>query len=382
MAFWHPSNGERCTRRPVSRNTRSGAVVKHAVLFLCLALQDVSPEGAQHMQSGVEAHKQGRFDVAIAEFRKATETDPNLAEAFLNLGEELMQIRNNSAAITPLKRALELRPDLDAAHLQLGYALLSLGYATEAIPHLERVHALEALGIAQIETGQYQEAIANLSAALVKRPGDQGLLYYLGRASGLLSKRAIDTLLEAYPDSARAHQAMGENYLVLRQMPQAESEFGEALRQRPEIPGLHLELGLVYAGAARWDKAEEEFRTETKMQPGNAEAAYRLGAALLQEGKAHEARQELARADQLKPDMPETLYSLGKAASLDSNLAAAEKAWTRVIELEKESSLAAQAHFGLANLYRKQGNAAKAQHEMQEYQKLQGKVLKTQNPPK
>src|SRR5205085_11832030 len=109
--------------------------------------------------------------------------------------------------------------------------------------------------------------------------------YYLGRASGLFSKRAIDTLLEAYPDSARSHQAMAENYFVLRQMPQAEADFREALRQRPDIPGLHLELGLVYAGAAQWEKAEEEFRTETKLQPGNAEASYRLGAALLQQAK-------------------------------------------------------------------------------------------------
>src|SRR5260370_41775106 len=121
---------------------------------------------------------------------------------------------------------------------------------------------------------------------------------------------------------------MGENYFVLRQMPQAAAEFGEALHQRPEIPGLHLELGLVYAGAARWDKAEEEFRVETKMQPGNAEAAYRLGAALLQQAKAHEASRELERADLLKPDMPETLYSLSKAASLDCKPPAAEKAWT------------------------------------------------------
>ena len=158
------------------------------------------------MQAGVEAHKQGNFDLAIAEFRKATETDPNMAEAFLDLGEELMQTHDYGGAIPPFKRALELNSNLDAAHLQLGYALLSQGYAAEAIPHLERVNALEALGIAQIDTGQYQEAVANLSAALVKRPGDQDLLYYLGRASGLLSKRAIDALLEAYPDSARAHQ--------------------------------------------------------------------------------------------------------------------------------------------------------------------------------
>ena len=356
--------------------------MKHAILFLCLALQGVSPEGAQHMQAGVEAHKQGRFDLAIAEFRKVTETDPNLAEAFLNLGAELMQIRDNGTAVAPLKRALELRPDLDAAHLQLGYALLSLGYAAEAIPHLERVHALEALGIAQIETGQYQEAVANLSDALVKRPNDPDLLYYLGRAGGLLSKRAIDTLLSVYPDSARSHQAMGENYFVLRQMPQAEQEYREALRQRPDIPGLQLELGLVYAGAAQWSKAEEAFRAEVKRQPASAEAAYRLGDALLKQGKVREARSELERADKLQPGMPETLYSLGKAASLDGDLALAEKSWTRVIALEKETSLAAQAHFGLAALYRKQGKTAEWQREMQEFKRLQNIIEPFRSEPK
>ena len=346
------------------------------VLFLCLTLtqQGVSPAGIQHMQAGVEAHKQGKFDVAIQEFRKATDSDPTLPEAFLDLGEVLQETHDYPGAVNALKRALELNPDLDEAHLQLGYALLQQGYAEEAIPHLERVHALAALGIAQIEAGRYEAAVANLSAALAEHPGNPDLLFYLGRAGGLLSKRSIDTLESVYPDSARAHQAMGENYYVVRQYPQAEKEYNEALRQRPDLPEVHLELGLVYTGAAQLSKAEDEFRTETKLQPGNAEAAYRLGATLLQDGKAHEAVEELKRSNGLKPDMPETLYSLGKAASLDGDTATAEKSWLRVVELEKDTSLAAQSHFGLATLYRKQGKAAQAQHEMQEFQKLQGKI--------
>ena len=351
----------------------------HGVIILCLALQSVSPEGAKHMQAGVEAHRAKNISAAIAEFKKATETDPNLPDAFLDLGEEYMQIRDYANAVVAFRRALELRSDIEEAHLQLGYALLSQGYAGEAIPHLERVHATEALAIAQIETGQYEQAIGNLTAALQKRPNDPDLLFYLGRASGLLSKRSIDTLEEAYPDSARAHQAMAENYLVLRQMPQAESELRAALQQRPDIPGLHLELGLVYAGAAQWTKAEEEFRTEAKARPGNAEASYRLGSALLQQGKVHEAREALARADRLQPGMPETLYSLGKAASLDGDTADAEKAWLQLINIEKESSLAAQAHFGLATLYRKQGNTAKAESEMQEFKRLQ-KTTASESP--
>ena len=345
--------------------------MKVAILFLCLALQDVSPEGAQHMQAGVDAHKLGHFDVAINEFRKATQSDPNLVEAFLDLGEVCLETRDYAAATTALNRALELAPDLEAAHLQLGYALLAQGYAEQAVPHLVRGNAVEALGIALIETGHYQEAIANLSAALAKRPDDSDLLYYLGRAGGLLSKQSIDLLVGAHADSARAHQAMGENYFVLRQMPQAEKEFVAALQQRPDIPGLQLELGLVYAGAAQWLKAEEAFRVEAKLQPGSAEAAYRLGTALLQQGKDREALLEFQRSDKLQPDMPETLYSLGKAASLAGELPLAEGSWLRLLAVEKNTSLAAQAHFGLAGLYRKQGKTAQAQHEMQEFQKLQ-----------
>jgi len=341
------------------------------LLAVCLAWQTLSPEALQHLQAGTEAEKQRKFEVAITEFKKVTELAPKLSDGFVNLGQAYMESRNYGAAIAPLKRALELAPDSQAAHQLLGYALLSQGYDAEAIPHLEKVQEQTALGIAQIGTGQLQQAVENLQAALAKHPNDPDLLYYLGRASGLLSKQSIDTLIAAYPDSARAHQALAENYFVLRQMPQAEKEFLEALRMRPDTPELHLELGLVYAGSSQWPKAEEEFRAQSKMEPGNAEAAYRLGSALLQQGKAREARTELERSNHLLPDMPETLYSLGKASALAGDSAAAERAWTKLLSIEKQSPLAAQTHFALAGLYRKQGKAAEAERETQEFQKLQ-----------
>lgn len=95
---------------------------------------------------------------------------------------------------------------------------------------------------------------------------------------------------------------------------------------------------------------------------------------MLQQGKASDALPELKRANQLKPAMPETLYSPGKPASLAGDSATAEKAWLRVVELEKGTSLTAQAHFALAGLFRKQGRAEQARREMQEFQRLQNTI--------
>jgi tetratricopeptide (TPR) repeat protein len=353
--------------------------VIRAFTLLFLAWQLASPQAAEHMQAGIAADKQHQFDVAIREFKKTTELDPSFADGFISLGQAYMENGDYASAIAPLKQALELNSASLPAHQLLGYSLLSQGYATEAIPHLGQAPDKTALGIAEIQAGQLAQAVANLQTALAAHPNDPDVLYYLGRASGLLAKQSIDTLLAAYPDSPRAHQAMAENYYVLRRMQDAEKEYRDALRLRPGLPEAHLALGEVYAGAFKWEKAEEQFRLQTKLQPGNAEAAYRLGEALLEQGKAHEARAELLRSDRLMQDMPETLYALGKAASLDGDAAAAEKAWNKLLTIESQSPLAAQAHFGLAGLYRKQGKTAEAKHEMQEFEKLQSNA--TQPPP-
>lgn len=351
-----------------------------AALALTLAAQATNPAAAQHIHAGIEADKRGELDEAIAEFKKATEEDPKLAPAFLDLGQAYLEKHDYASAVPALKRALELNSSIEGAQQLLGYALLAQGYADEAIPHLEKAHEIGALGIALVEAGRPAEAIPHLQAALAKDPNDPDLLYYLGRASGVLSKQAFDALEARFPDSSRAHQMMAENYAVLRDEPNAEREYQAAIQAKPDTLDLHMELGQLYARAQEWDKAEAEFRAETEMQPGKAEAFYRLGDALLEEGKVEEARTALERSDKLRPDMPQTLYTLGKAASLSNDPATAEKLWLRVLTLEKDSTLAAQAHFGLATLYRREGKQAEADHEMQEYQKLQVKSPIEANP--
>jgi len=131
---------------------------------------------------------------------------------------------------------------------------------------------MEALGVAQIETERYEAAVANLSSALVKRPGNPDLLYYLGRASGLLPSEA-STLSSAHIPIPPGHARQWERTIL------CSDRCHKPKRNSPKpcisvrkYLGCTWNWGWSYAGAARWDKAEEEFRVETKMQPGNAEA--------------------------------------------------------------------------------------------------------------
>jgi len=324
----------------------------------------------QQVQAGIAAEQSGQHATAMEDFRKAIHLDPQLAAGYVDLGTIYMEQNQPAKALAPLKKALQLDPGIAGAEGMLGEALLLQGYSMQAIPHLQSAGMLGPLGIAQLDLGDLDHSISNLQAALQQHPNDSELLFYLSRAAGLLSKQAGDTLLSTHPDSARAHEALAENYWGLQRTADAEKEYMQALQLQPDLPGVHLALGEIYASTQDWAKAEKEFQAEVALQPGSAEAAYRLGDALLKTGAVQQAAAELAHANTLQPDMPETLYALGKAQALDGDSTGAEKSWDHLLQIEQTSDLSAQAHFSLAGLYRKQGKPAQAEKEMQEFERI------------
>ena len=345
-----------------------------------LAAQTITPEAIEHARAGVDAQNKGDIETAIREFRLVTEVQPTLAAGYVNLGAAYLYKRDYDPAISALKHALTLDSDLIGAEQMLGTALLASGSVEDAIPHLEKAKSLDLLGIAYLEAGHLPDAIRLLGTAVNEHPDDPDLLYYFGRATGLASKASFDALLASAPDSARGHQALAEQYEQIRQPALAEKEYRAALKLRSDLPGLHVALGKLLAAAGNWPGAETEFREESKLRPAHAETAWRLGSALLQQGKAAEALKELERADRLEMGMPETLFALGKAASLTGDGTRAEKSWTQVLTIEKESPLAAQTHFELAGLYRKAGKAADAERELAAYRKIKESAASRQKP--
>jgi protein O-GlcNAc transferase len=342
-------------------------------VHLLLVPQAVSAQPSDQakilLQSGIDAEDHNDLDRALIEFHKAAELDPSSSEVLLRLGDAYMKKRNATEAIATLKRAAELSPDSIPIQQLLGYALLAQGYADEAIPHLEIARDPGALGIAQLESDEPAKAMVNLQSALESDPNNPDLLFYLSRAETAASSQSTDRLLAAFPNSARAHQTRAQGFYRMKMIPEAVKEYEQAIAIRPDLPGLHLELGEIYAGHAEWPLAEEQFRAETTLHPGNAEAAFRLGDVLVQQGKMKEAAAELQRSDSLRPNMPETLYAIGRALAA-ADASAAEQALTSLLKIEQNTLVAAQADLLLASIHRKQGKSALASREMEDYRRI------------
>jgi tetratricopeptide (TPR) repeat protein len=342
-------------------------------IFVLLA-QTITPEVIEHTQAGVEAQSKGDLDTAIREFQKAVDLSPSMASGYASLGAAYFKKGDYERAIPVLEKALELNPHLLGAEGALGVALLVQGDANAALPHLTKVREPELMGLAYLETGKLNDAIAALQVSLDQHPNDPDVLYYYGQATALASKKAFETIVGSDAGSARAHQVEGDRYFNEGKFTDAGREYLESIRLKPYTQGVHLALAHALAASGNGTDALVELRAEAQLRPSSAQVAYELGSALLDQGQARDALAELARAAGLAPNVPATLLALGNAALATGDEGRAEKSWTRLLEIEKQGEFAAQAHFRLAALYRKAGKMPEAEREMKQYETLNNAV--------
>jgi tetratricopeptide (TPR) repeat protein len=87
----------------------------------------------QHYENGYSAEEAGDAQTAMAEYRRALDIDPTLADARVNLGRLLHEAGRPEEALPHYRAALEARADDPIAAFNLGVALEDLGRRAEAI---------------------------------------------------------------------------------------------------------------------------------------------------------------------------------------------------------------------------------------------------------
>jgi Flp pilus assembly protein TadD len=154
----------------------------------------------------------------------------------------------------------------------------------------------------------------------------------------------ISRALVAEPDEFILHDALGDAYWMRGEEAQAEPEWKETLRLRPNFVRAVNALGALCAKQGRFDEAGAYLQRAILLDPNDADAHLNLGAVYAQTGKMDQAEQQFLIAISISPLNFAAHNVLGKLNFDSGRLKEAEEQFRE--SLQVEPNLAAFDHLG------------------------------------
>jgi tetratricopeptide (TPR) repeat protein len=190
--------------------------------------------------------------------------------------------------------------------------------------------------------GQIPLAYEELRRALQISPRNVDVLYHLGLVSNVMAQRQFRQLFKMAPESARAHQLLGDTYYAQKNVAHALEEYEAAVKANPELVEVWLAMGDLAKSQLQFDKAISSYAEAAELQPANYEALYGLGTSYQQQENPEKAIEILLRLVQLFPNESEGRVALGSAFLKANQPAEAVKHLEAAISIDPESSQAYQ----------------------------------------
>lgn len=167
---------------------------------------------------------------------------------------------------------------------------------TEVIARIPANLFLRGQSAAAIETAHQAEALAKLNPKRLAAVAG----FYLLTENVNEATRLAELATQAGPDSAVAHQALGEARHIALRLDDAEVEFARALALDPKLGGVRVILANLKRASGKFEEALALYREQLQSDPKNNAARAGLVVSLLELGKSTEADQELNAALQDK----------------------------------------------------------------------------------
>jgi Flp pilus assembly protein TadD len=99
--------------------------------------------------------------------------------------------------------------------------------------------------------------------------------------------------------------------------PEAERQFCEAVRLKPDLSGAQSNLGNALGAQNKLEEAIPHYQKALEIDPKDFQTHFNLGVSLFRQGRRAEARSRFVEALRLHPDYPEAKKAL---AELDSSV--------------------------------------------------------------
>jgi arylsulfatase A-like enzyme/Tfp pilus assembly protein PilF len=283
------------------------------------------------------------FEEVVALLRKVVDQDPEVIDAWFNLGNEYFKKGRFEEAIGHFKRALELKPDYDLALINMANSYRGLGRDDAALAgyeHYLRVDPKNAwvhyqVGEIYLDRDDFQHAEARFAEAL-----------------------KID------PKVAAARNALGVIAYKRGDLAVAENHIRQALADKPEVRLAHFNLGLIAEAKGDTTTAMREYAQELERHDTAFRAAFNLARIHQRERRHAEALTWFERAVAINPKFVEGQFYLAKAQLDVDQTERAFASASAGLTLDKRSPIAALGYFVIAEVYARQNRMADAERAL------------------
>jgi tetratricopeptide (TPR) repeat protein len=208
---------------------------------------------------------------------------------------------------------------------------------------------------------EFQRLLSRRQSSAMKPSLSPEAAYSQAETYQALAYLAALRVVDAAPDSYRAHQLKGQSLEDAGNNDEAIAEYRAALEKQPELPTLHFAIGNIYWKTNRLADALPELEKEVQVDPNNPQALYELGDVLADSGNQKKAEQCFLNALRLDSSMVEPHLALEK-------LYTAQEQYAKSLhELQAAASLDAansSVHYRMAAIYRKLGKPDDAEREL------------------
>jgi tetratricopeptide (TPR) repeat protein len=210
---------------------RQGLLIVTSIFLLnsCASL-GIFSGAKREFDQGMAFFNRGNYEEAIPHFEKATEIDPDFADAYLYLGRSYLNLGKWVQAIAPLRAALRLSPDKSQIEIVSILADALFGAASS-----------------EVKKGNFQTSTGFLREALELQPQ---------------SDRAKNELFSALI-------SFGGQLLSAGNVTQAITTFNEAIQLSPNKATGYLGLSKAFFKSGDYMKALQAVKDALQIDPAN-----------------------------------------------------------------------------------------------------------------
>jgi predicted O-linked N-acetylglucosamine transferase (SPINDLY family) len=329
----------------------------------------MEPDLAAQVQSALAHQRAGRLGEAEIGYRRVLDATPDHVDALQLLGLVRSELGAQQEAIDLIERAIGLEPAAAQLHFNLAHVLERCGRAGDAIECYRTVLRLQpesparfAMGEALLAAGRFREAVECYQAVAGPLRDSCEAHYGLGIAqlnAGApdLALAPLQSAVRLAPGEAGAHTALGACLMRLERTAEAIDCFERAATLAPDLAEVHCNLGSALVTIGDFDRALPSLDAAIERNPCLPQAVYNRGLAFQRLGRAEDALADFDEAIRLDGGFAAAHSSRALALWNAGRRAEAYAACREALRLDAELS---PAHVLLGNLLKDDGEASEA----------------------